>query len=558
MDFRAALIDVLVPLTELSSEDINNLLTVPPDQKMGDYAFPCFKIGGKARADEIVTALEKPAFLSEVKAVGPYVNFYLDPEFLAASVLKEIFSKKENYGQGSAKEIICVEYCGPNTNKPLHLGHVRNMALGSAVCKVLSFAGNEVHPVNIVNDRGIHICQSMLAYQKWGNNEQPTKKGDHYVGEYYVKFAQELKKDPTLMEEAQTMLFQWEQKDPAIRSLWKKMNDWVLTGFAETYKKFGVVFDKEYFESELYEQGKEVAFEGLEKGIFVKNDDKAIVAPLEKAGLPDKVVLRGDGTSVYITQDMYLAESRFKDYHYDKSLYVVASEQRLHFKQLFTILKLLGRPFAEGLYHLSYGLVNLPSGRMKSREGTVVDADDLLAEISELAAREVDQRYPDLSSEEKQRRGEFIALAAIKFLMLRTDAVRDIVFNPEESLSFEGETGPYLQYTHARASSILRKVPEVVDAIDFSLLVDNSETKLLSLLTDFPKIVMQVAAEYKPHTLCRYLLDLAQGFNEFYHKCPVLGENKQLQEARLLLVFCVKQVLANGLSLLGIHAPEEM
>src|SRR3989344_1389368 len=556
MDFKLELVKLLVKETNLNQLIVEGMLAVPPNPSMGDYAFPCFKLGPDA-ALKLKHKIKKPQFVSKIEVAGSYLNFFLDKSELAQEILSVIKKKNKKYGAGNSKENIVFEYCGPNTNKPLHLGHVRNMAIGNSLVKILTFDGNTVHPVNIVNDRGIHICQSMLAYQKWGRNKKPDKKSDHFVGDYYVMFAKMNKESPDLMNQAQEMLFKWEMKDPVILKLWKKMNSWVLKGFAETYKRLGVTFEKEYYESELYERGKEVAFEGLQNGIFQKDDDKNIIAKLEQFDLPNKVVLRGDGTSVYITQDMYLAEERYKDYHYDKSIYVVASEQNLHFKQLFKILELLGRPFAKRLYHLGYGLVHLPSGRMKSREGTVVDADDVMDETKNLAAKEVKMRYSNISKKEVEKRAEFISLAAIKFFMLKTDQVKDIVFNPEESLKFEGETGPYLQYTHARACSVIRKAGKI-NLVEYRELKSESENKVVLMLSKFPEIIKETAKQYKPHILCHYLLDLAQAFNEFYHACQVISENKKQMAARLMLVDSVRQVLENGLNCLGIEAPEEM
>ncbi|MDP3989912.1 MAG: arginine--tRNA ligase [archaeon] len=559
MDFREELVKDLKKATKLSHEEVSTLLTNPPNSAMGDYAFPCFKLGGnpKEAAEKLKKKLSLSPFIEKTEVAGPYLNLFLDQKVLTKEVLSSIRKQKNKYGKGNSKKNIVVEYCGPNTNKPLHLGHVRNMALGNSVCRILSFAGNKIHPVNIINDRGIHICQSMTAYKKWAKEKKPDKKGDHFVGDYYVQFAKKLKEDPSLKDEAQELLFKWEMKDPEVRALWKKMNAWVLKGFAETYKRFGISFEKEYFESELYEQGKEVVFEGLKKKIFVKDDNKSIIAELEKFGLPNKVLLRGDGTSVYITQDMYLAEERYKDFSFDKMIYVVASEQKTHFQQLFKILELLKRPFARNLFHLSYGLVNLPTGRMKSREGTVVDADDIMDETSDLAVKEVNARYPEISTKEKKERAEFIALGALKFFMLKNDAVRDMVYNSEESLNFEGETGPYIQYTHARASSILRK-EKLAGTVHYDLLQEPQEKQVVVLLEKFSSVISQAAETYKPSLVCHYLIELSQAFNEFYHSCKVISEDTRLQNARLALVDATRQVLANGLDVLGIHAPERM
>lgn len=560
MDFKKEIVRLLAKEIKLNKKELANLITVPPDPKLGDYAFPCFKLSKKAKeeAERLKKKIKLPKFLSKTEVVGPYLNFFVNKSTLAEETLTQIKKEKSNYGTAKQNKNIVIEYCGPNTNKPLHLGHVRNMALGNSVYRILSFQGNRVRPVNIVNDRGIHVCQSMLAYQKWGKNKQPDKKGDHFVGDYYVLFSKKAKEDEDLKLEAQDLLLKWELKDKKIRELWKKMNKWVLEGFKETYKRFGIKFDKEYFESGYFEKGKTIAKEGLKRKVFEKDHTGAIVAPLEKYKLPNKVLLRGDNTAVYMTQDLYLAQKRYKDFKFDQAIYVVASEQQLHFKQLFKILELLKRPYAKNLYHLSYGLVNLPSGRMKSREGTVVDADDIMDEVAKLAEKEVKKRYKNLSEKEIKARAEFISLGAIKFLMLKTDAARDMIFNPEESISFEGETGPYVQYTHARACSILRKAKHKESKINFDLFKDEAELNVINLLSKFPEKVKSSAEHYKPHMICRYLISLAQAFNEFYHKCPVISERDQQMKARLLLVDCVRQILENGLGLLGIKAPEEM
>ncbi len=560
MDFKEKVISLIAAETKLSAEEVASQLSVPPTPELGDYAFPCFKLGKNPheQAESTKKKIILPSFLSKIEVAGPYLNFFLNPEIVAKEVLSAIKKQKSKYGAGKANQNLVLEFCGPNTNKPLHLGHLRNMSLGQAINKILSFQGNTVHPVNIINDRGIHICQSLIAYQKWGNHQQPDKKGDHFVGDFYVRFAQELKHNPSLKEEAQEILLQWERKDPSVRKLWKTMNRWVLQGFAQTYKRFGIRFEKEYFESEYYEHGKEIAFEGLQKKVFIKDDTNAIVAPLQSYQLSDKVILRGDGTSLYITQDLYLAEQRYRDFQFDRMIYVVASEQNLHFKQLFKILALLEKPYADTLQHVSYGLVNLPTGRMKSREGTVVDADDIMNEMSALAETEIRSRHPDLAESEIKHRAEQIGLAAIKFFMLKTDTARDVTFNPEESLRFEGETGPYIQYTHARACSLERKAGKVSGTIKYSRLSGKIEQGIITLLLKFPALVEETAAHYKVHLLCHYLLSLAQAFNEFYHACPVLSEEKELLQARLALVKATRQVLANGLTLLGIAALEEM
>ncbi len=570
LDFKQEIIILLSKETKLSAEELSLLLAVPPDPKLGDYAFPCFKLGGnpKEQAEKLKAKLKLPDILEKVEVVGPYLNFYLNKSALTSATLKEIFHQKNKYGRGKENKNIVVEFCSPNTNKPLHLGHVRNMAIGDSLSKLLSFNGNKVHPVEIVNDRGVHICKSMLAYERWGHKEKPTKKSDHFVGDYYVIFSQKAKEEEQqgekkLEEEAQQMLVKWEQGDKKTVALWKKMNKWALDGFKQTYKRFGIKFEKEYFESQFYTKGKELVQEGLAQGIFEKDETGAIIAPLEKLGLTNKILLRGDGTSVYITQDMYLAQFRYDDYKYDKLIYVVASEQNLHFKQLFKILELLKKTYAKSLYHLNYGLVNLPTGRMKSREGTVVDADDLLDELSGIAEQEVKKRYSNLPEAEIKRRAEFIALGALKFYMLKVDPVREMVYHPEESLSFEGETGPYVQYTHARACSILRKAErdkkiKAAAKAEVSLLNTPQELAVVGKLNEFPAVVEEAAKSYKLSHLCSYLLSLSQAFNEFYHAHAVISDDEKLMKVRLLLVDCTRQVLETGLGLLGITAPEEM
>ncbi len=567
MNFKEELIQLLTAETGLAKDEVSILLAVPPDPRLGDYAFPCFKLGENApqEAGKLQEKLKLPPFLRKAEVSGPYLNFFLNQRVLAEETLNAIYKQAKNYGKGkSTGERVVVEYCGPNTNKPLHLGHVRNMALGSSMYKILQFAGNTVSPVNIINDRGVHICQSMLAYMKWGAGKEPDKKSDHFVGDFYVLFSKKAAEDESLNTEVQELLIKWENNDPQTRKIWQKMNEWVLAGHEQTYKRFGAYFEKSYFESKYYEQGKELVFEGLKKGVFTQDAKTgSISAPLKDFNLPDKILLRGDKTSIYITQDMHLATLRYKDFKFDRMLYVVASEQKLHFQQLFKVLELLGKKYAKDMYHLSYGMVHLPSGRMKSREGTVIDADDIMDEVAVLAEKEIKARHQDIDGEEVQRRAKIISLAAIKFFMLQTDPVKDIVFNPEESMSFEGETGPYIQYTHARAHSILRKARteyqlQVAPHVNFETFNLAEESAVVKKLYEFPEAIVKAAETYKPHHLAQYLIGLSQAFNEFYHKCPVLSEEKNITKARLLLVDSVRQVLENGLNLLGIEAPEKM
>lgn len=555
---------IIVLLKKHVPENIEIKLEVPPNSALGDFAFPCFALSKIHKKSPQLIAHDLAAKLSgmdlslleKVLPNGPYVNFYLNKKNLSTSVLHKIQQEQEKYGQQTYGAKIMVEFSSPNTNKPLHLGHVRNISLGDSISRILLFLGNDVTKACLINDRGIHICKSMLAYKKWGHNKSPDKKSDFFVGEYYILFAKKATEHPELEQEAQEMLRLWESGDKETVALWKKMNQWVYAGFEETYAKLAVSFDKYYYESDIYLFGKEIAQEGLKKEIFFDKDG-AIVAPLQEFGLPDKVLVRSDGTTIYMTQDLYLALKKFQDYNLDRSIYVVGSEQNLHFQQLFAILKKLGHKSAAGCYHLSYGMVNLPEGKMKSREGTVVDADTLILELTTLAQEEIQKRHPDLEPALLQNRSRQVGIAALKFHMLKVDAAKDMTYNPKESISFEGETGPYVQYTHARISSILRKH----GALDFSISLSplqERELALASQLEKFPAIVVDTASHYKPSYICRYLLDLCQEFNSYYHDVPVLKAEENVKLARLYLLACVKIVLQNGLGLLGIEAPEEM
>ncbi len=562
--FREHIIKLLKKEAKL--DEIN--LEIPPSSELGDYAFPCFTLSKKHKknpnetAKELSQKIKTDNIIKEVKAVGPYLNFFINKEKLFKDILKKIFKENDNYGiQPKTNKTILVEYLGPNTNKPLHLGHVRNIALGYSLCKLLKANGHKVFPVNINNDRGIHICKSMLAYQKWGKNDSPKNsrlKSDFFVGKYYIMFSKKAKENPKLEEEAKEILEKWEKGDKETIELWKKMNKWALDGFKETYKKFDIKFKKEYFESNTYKKGKDIILDGLKKGLF-KEDDGAIFVDLNKQGYGNKVLLRADGTSVYITQDIYLAKVRYDDFKYDKLIYVVATEQIYHFKVLFEVLKILKFPFEDKCYHFAYGMVNLTTGKMKSREGSVVDADDLVDNMIQLSLKETKSRNKNLDKKEIQKRSEKIAMGAIRFYILKYDPVKDFLFDPKESISFEGETGPYLQYTYARINSILKKYNKKIDdKVDSSLLKEKEELEIIKMLGNFNDVVKTSGNNYKIHILARYLLDLAQSFNNFYHSYPVLKADEELKKARLLLISCVKQVIKNGLNLLGIDVLERM
>ena len=541
------------------------LLEIPPNPEMGDYAFPCFTLSKKLKkspndiAQDIGKNIILNKYIKEIKIIGPYVNFFVNKKTLAETVLKEIYSKKSKYGSAANKKKVMIESPGPNTNKPLHLGHVRNMVLGNSLININKFLGYKAIRVDIVNDRGVHICKSMLAYKKYGKNKKPNKKPDHFVGDYYVKYSKELPKHPEFEDEIRDILKKWEENDPAIRKLWKTMNDWAVKGMQETYKRYSVKMDRAYYESDHFSKGRSIVLQGLKKGLFEKDENDNIIVNLEKDKLGKKVILRADGTSIYITQDIALGKLRYKDYKMDEMIYVVANEQNHHFKVLFKLFNMLKFPFAKNCYHLAYGMVYLPEGKMKSREGTVVDADNMANQIHDSAKKEIKKRYKKISKKELEKRAELIGMGAIKFFILKYDPMKDFVFNPKESLSFEGETGPYVQYTHARCNSVLKKYKKKPSIkVDFSLLKEENERIILRLLENFPNTIQKSAEFYKPSLITRYLLDLSQSFNEYYHKHKFIQEDKALEQSRILLVSSVKQVLEIGLNLLGIDAPDVM
>ena len=561
MDLKKELQKLLKPYVQVEEHTIE----VPPNPELGDYAVPCFHFAKQFKkapnliAEELAKKIKLVQPFSKIEIKGAYLNFFVDKGELAKRVLKEIITKKDKYGKGTAKGTVMLEYPSPNTNKPLHLGHIRNMLIGSSVSNILTTNGMKVIRANLNNDRGVHICKSMLAYQRWGKLAEPDIKSDHFVGKFYVLYNENVNEHPELEQEIQEMLRRWEEGDKKVRALWKLLNSWAHTGFEETYAKLGISFDTYYYESDFYDKGKEIVLQGLKKGIFKKDDKGNICAELEQYGMPNKIVLRADGTSVYITQDLYLAQLKFKDYKLDQSIHVVGSEQNAHFQQLFKVLELLGYVWAKKCHHLSYGMVYLPEGKMKSREGTVVDADDLIANVINLAKVEVRKRYTDLSKEEVEHRAQIIGLGALKFYMLKLDHHHDIHYDPKESLSFEGETGPYVQYAHARICSVLKKHGGKVDVkADLSVLTDDHEKRLILLLGNFPHKVGEAAEHHRPSTMARYLLDLAQAFNEFYHACPILTEKEDLKQARLVLITCIKMVIHKGMHLLGIESPEVM
>lgn len=575
--------DILNALTTalkgtLGNEEISQLLETPPDSKLGDLSFPAFKLCKEMKckpteaAKKVKERLKVPKGVEKVEVIGPYVNFFFKKGDVAKQVLEEVLKQKEKYGRSDEgkKKKIMVEYSAPNTNKPLHIGHLRNGSLGMAISNILENAGYKMVRANLINDRGIHICKSMLAYKKWGNGKTPESEGvksDRFVGDYYVKFSQEAEKNPGLNDEAQEVLKKWEAGDRETIALWKKMNKWVLDGMKKTYKEFGSEFDKWIFESKFFGNAKQVIEEGLKKGLFEREEDGAIIARLEQHGISDKTVLRADGTSLYITNDLIATKYKFEAYKLTGAYWVVGNEQNHYFKQLFLIFKLLGYKWADNCVHLSYGMVTLPEGKLKSREGKVVDADDLIAEMKEIAEKEVRARYGGLKEEEIAKRAKIIALGAVKFFLLRTDSTKEVLFDPKKAISFEGESGPYVMYAYARGKSILKKAPKSAlkgaktgSKADFSLLQEEKEKQLVKLLGGFPTTLEQVVKNHSPHSLCQYLLELAASFNSYYHDVPVLKgvKDAKLIAARAALVEATCIVLKKGLNLLGVNVLEEM
>ncbi len=557
--------------TGLSRVQIDSMIEVPPKDSMGDFSFACFRLpklfeeaghpvpsnkNPLVIAEDLCKTFRKklPKEISNVESLGGYVNFFVDKEILLKRVLKNSFSKD----WGSLKldnRKVGIEYPGPNTNKALHIGHLRNISIGESISKINKAVGNKVYHLNIYNDRGILICKSMIAYEKYASGKTPASenvKGDKFVGDLYARFSKESEKNKDLEILAQEKLKLWEAGDKKTLALWKKMNSWTYKGMQETFDVFGLSkIDKNYYESEMYKHGKEIVATGLKKGLFKKKEG-AVVIDLEKEKLGEKVLLRADGTSLYVTQDLYLAEKRVKDFKLDSSYYVVGNDQDYHFKVLFSILDKLG--LKKDLRHLSYGMVALPTGKMKSREGTAVSADELISNTQELARKGLTGRGTELSKKELEERSLKISLAAIKYTLLKVDIRKKIIFNPKEALSFEGDTGPYLLYSYARANSILKKVNgrpkvKIMDMKD-------SEIRLLKKIDSFEGVVERAYRNLSPNLIANYSFELAQMFNEFYHACPVLGSVEE--GFRLKLTEAFSRTLKRSLELLGIETLEEM
>ena len=565
---------------ENREEKINQdqiVIELPPKPEYGDFAFPMFtfakifrrppqKIAEAAAEHVQIENDEMPGTLS---AVSGYINVFLKRAAVFSQVLEEVLSQGTDYGKNQSLkgQNIMVEFSCPNTNKPLHLGHLRNDSIGEAVSKILMECGAEVRKVNLINDRGIHICKSMLAYEKYGNGTDPEKehrKSDHFVGDYYVKFNEWSKSDPSAEKQAQVLLQKWESNDPEVVSLWKQMNTWAIDGIKETYNDTGVSFDEIYFESNTYMLGRDQVLQGLEDGVFYKDEEGTVWVDLDEIDLDKKVLLRKDGTSLYLTQDIGTAIQRHKDWPFNRCIYVVGSEQKYHFTVLFHVLKKLNHPWADNLYHLSYGMVNLPEGKMKSREGTVVDADDLLEELKTLAAKEIKEKEREDEVDDLGDTAASVALSALNYFLLKVNPSKDMVFNPKESLSFNGDTGPYLQYMGARISSMLKKYNERKEKytggeFDPELLTVQDEWELVKLLSSYPNVVKYAAEDLNPSRITAFLFELAKNYSRYYHDNPILhNENADLVASRIYLSKALLQILKNAFTLLGIPFMEIM
>ena len=560
--------------------------------------FPFLKISRK-KPDETAREIgeyikQNCEAIADFNAVGGFLNLVIDKKAWLG-LLNEM-NQNEKYGEKPVTEaspLVMIEYSSPNTNKPLHLGHVRNNLLGWSLAQIMEANGNRVVKTNIVNDRGIHICKSMLAWLKFGNGETPEtsgKKGDHLIGDYYVAFdkhyraevaelkakyvaegmdeeqaEKKAKEESPLIKEAHEMLVKWEQNDPEVRALWKKMNDWVYAGFDETYKALGVGFDKIYYESNTYLVGKKKVEEGLAKGLFFRKDDNSVWADLTDEGLDQKLLLRSDGTSVYMTQDIGTAEMRFNDFPIDKMIYVVGNEQNYHFQVLSILLDRLGFKWGKELVHFSYGMVELPNGKMKSREGTVVDADDLIAAMVADAKQTSEElgKFKDMSEEERNEIARIVGLGALKYFILKVDARKNMLFNPEESIDFNGNTGPFIQYTYARIRSILRKAQaegiNIPATLADTMPLNEKEIELIQKLNEFGAAVEQAGKDYSPSGIANYCYELTKAFNQFYHDYSILGADTEEEKVvRLVLAQNVGKTLKNGMALLGIEVPKRM
>jgi len=629
----ARVLEELIGNESLTTEKLSRFIKPAKKGLKVDFALNCFalkkdlKKNGPEIAQDLLnlfssSVLNQFPFIKIVNIDGPYFNFILSKAHMAADIFPQIIADVGKYAisqyvLAQKPTRLVVESPSPNTNKPLHLGHVRNMLLGQFLSSINQKVGNTVFQTNLLNDKGIHICKSLWAYQKFGEGKTPNsenRKSDHFVGDYYVKFSQEetrLKKglekkiefllnerkkstadqdqnlileleseiDATeygeIQKELKQMLIDWENKVPDVRSLWRKMNDWAEAGYAKTFDTFGIKHDKTYFESNIYNQGKQIVLDGLKQGVFEQLEDGAIVAKFKKKGLPkQKIFVRRDGTTLYATQDLFLAYSKMEDFHFDRSIYVVGNEQNMQLRTVFEVLKQLGMK-AEN-FHYSYGMINLTSGRMKSREGTVVDADNVVDELKLLAFDAIKERYADLEPEKITTRANMIAMAALRFFILKYEYSRDFIFDPKQSIAFEGETGPYILYSYARICSVFKKALGENIAVPYNPLsqekgkltsldpnlmdfyTDPHEDTLIGYLQKYPNVIADSTRQMKPHLLARYLYELSQEFTGFYHSCPILQSDQLVQTARLWLIEIVRRVLKDGLNILNISVLNEM
>jgi arginyl-tRNA synthetase len=572
----------------LSAEDIS--IEQTSDDFEGDFTFVVFPFLKISRKNPEQTAkdigselLVQTELFASFNVIKGFLNLIVKEQIWLDFISKEVHNSSFGFIEPNINEAVLVEYSSPNTNKPLHLGHIRNNLLGFSVAQILKANGHKVFTCNLVNDRGIHICKSMLAWMRYGNGETPDStgtKGDHLVGKYYVVFdkhykkeiedliasghtEEEAKKNAPIILAAQELLLKWEQNDPETIAVWEMMNNWVYAGFEKTYQKLGVQFDKYYYESNTYLLGKEIVQEGLEANVFYKKENQSVWIDLSEDGLDQKLVLRGDGTSVYITQDLGTAELKYNDFNCNRSIYVVGNEQDYHFKVLQKIAQKLDKPYADGIFHLSYGMVELPEGKMKSREGTVVDADDLIATMEETAAETTKAlgKMEGESDSELQNLYHTIGMGALKYFLLKVDPKKKMMFNPAESIDFQGNTGPFIQYTHARIKSILRNAGEI-NALSFEsskVQLSKIEKNLLVKLYQYPLVIKEAGKDLSPGIICNYVFDLAKAYSSFYHDHQVLNESNLDQRAfRILTCKLTAQVIQSGFGLLGISVPEKM
>lgn len=566
------LIDFLNKNIEFDTDN-EKLLEKPKIADHGDFAMPMFILSKEMKKSPVDIAKEmqeklsanKPEFIEKIIATGPYLNFYLNKAQEAKEVIENIKSGIIFDINIDNPQKVLIEWPSPNSNKPLHLGHLRNMLMGKSLALILEKTKNKVIRINLNNDRGIAICKSMLMYEKYAENSSPeneNKKEDFFVGDFYTLFEEKVKENPKLEEEAQEMLKKWEKGDEKVIALWNKLNSWTYLGHNKTYEKLGIFHDKAYYESQIYKEGKFIVNENLKKGIFEKDEKENIICDLTKEGYDKKVLLRSDGTSIYITQDIALAHEKIKDFgDCDKYVFIVGNEQAYHFKVLFEILKKLGFGDLNKFYHFAYGMISLPEGKMSSRKGNVIYCDELIDEVKEEAKRNLlsKELTKNLPEEELEKRAKVISIGALSFFILKYNPSSNFIFNPKKSLAFEGETGPYVQYTYSRIRSILRKADydESNISINYEILTDK-ESSLVKILKEYSEIVKEAAEKYRPSAIANYLIKISQAFNEFYQNCPILKEKEDVKNSRLVLIDMTSRIIKDGLELLGIETLEEM